>query len=129
MEIKRRRNEKKMRKERQRLELQSDGLTDTAGIIDQSVSLGYSNTDCDYGNTDRVPWLVLREILHQNLLPLPSSVPVDPDLDMSHVTGHAQLAKRTLALSSQRWICAGCGILLSSFTVRSFNFLGGAKIF
>ena len=48
MEIKRRRNEKKMRKERHRLEHQSDVLTDTAGIIDQSVSLGYSDTDCDY---------------------------------------------------------------------------------
>ena len=78
MEIKRRRNEKKMRKERQRLELQSDGLTDTAGIIYQSVSLGYSDTDCDYGNTDRVPWLVLREILDQNLLPLPVSHPLYP---------------------------------------------------
>ena len=47
MEIKRQRNEKKMRKERQRLELQSDGLTDTAGSRDQSASLGYSDTDCD----------------------------------------------------------------------------------
>ena len=40
MEIKRQRNEKKMRKERQRLELQSDSLTDTAGSRDQSASLG-----------------------------------------------------------------------------------------
>ena len=40
MEIKRQRNEKKMRKERQRLELQSDGLTDTAGSRDQSASPG-----------------------------------------------------------------------------------------
>ena len=117
MEIKRRRNEKKMRKERQRLELQSDGLTDTAGSRDQSVSLGYSDTDCDYGNTELVPWLVLREILHQNLLPLPSSVPVDPD----HVTGHAQLAKRTLALSSQRWMCAGCGMKVVFFTSFFFH--------
>ena len=29
------------------MELQSDGLTDTAGTTDQSASLGYSDTDCD----------------------------------------------------------------------------------
>ena len=54
MEIKRQRIEKKIRKERQRLELQSDGLTDTAGTTDQSASPGYSDTDCDHGNTDHI---------------------------------------------------------------------------
>ena len=92
-------------------------------------------------------WDILSNIFLQDLLPLPSSVPVDPDLDMldmSHVTeirGTLTWApprpqvllnifgpfhnyffiqivltvqnipsKRTLALSSQRWMCAGCGM-------------------
>ena len=89
---------------------------------------------------DKLCWLVTRDMVDQDLLPLPSSTPVDPDT-IDTVTGHdirgtmtwapprPQIvltvqtvpARRTLALSSQRWRCAGCGMKVEPRYSRSFR--------
>ena len=76
---------------------------------------------CRLPPADRLPWLVTRDMVDQALLPLPSSLPVDPDTELM-MSGVTELrgtltwapprpqivltvqpvpAKRTLALSSQ----------------------------
>ena len=88
---------------------------------------------------DKLCWLVSRDMVNQELIPLPSSLPVDPDTDTGHVTeirGSMTWApprpqivltvqgvpgKRTLALSNQRWMCAGCGMKVEQRYSRSFR--------
>ena len=184
----------KNERQRQRLDHQSDGLTDPGGTTDQSASPGYSDPDITEDNildsededfieaetvtirstdtlaqcsaecialsllsqvgsgrlppVDRVPWLVSRDMADQDLLPLPSSLPVDPDMDMVTqdirgtltwapprpqivLTVQTVPAKRTLALSSQRWRCAGCGMKVGIMINKFFFILcfqGGAEI-
>jgi len=94
---------------------------------------------------DKLCWLVSRDMVDQDLLPLPSSIPVDPDQDQElassqgHVTeirGSLTWApprpqivltvqnvprKKAHALSSQRWLCAGCGMKVEQKYSRSFR--------
>lgn len=96
---------------------------------------------CRLPPADRLPWLVTRAMVDQALLPLPSSLPVDPDTEllMSGVTElrgtltwappRPQIVltvqpvpdKRTLALSSQKWMCAGCGMRVEQRYSRSYR--------
>ena len=89
----------------------------------------------------QLPWLVSREMVDQDLIPLPSSLPVDPDTDLLSCP-HTQLrgtltwapprpqivltvqprpARRTLALSNQRWMCAGCGMKVEPRYSKSYR--------
>ena len=90
---------------------------------------------------DKLPWLVSRDMVDQDLIPLPSSLPVDPDSEMVGCP-HTELrgtltwapprpqivltvqpspARRTLALSNQRWMCAGCGMKVEPRYSRSYR--------
>ena len=121
--------------------------TDTADSLTESSAESIALTllsqvgSCRLPPADRLPWLVTRDMVDQDLLPLPSSLPVDPDTDLL-VSGVTELrgtltwapprpqivltvqpvpGKRTLALSSQRWMCAGCGMRVEQRYSRSFR--------
>ena len=104
-----------------------DGDNDTGGLGESSaesiaLTLLSQVGRCRLPPADRLPWLVTRDMAQgQALLPLPSSLPVDPDTELM-MSGVTELrgtmtwapprpqivltvqpvpAKRTLALSSQ----------------------------
>ena len=80
-------------------------------------------------------------MVDQDLIPLPSSLPVDPDTDLLScphtslrgtltwapprpqivLTVQARPGRRTLALSNQRWMCAGCGMKVEPRYSRSYR--------
>jgi len=90
---------------------------------------------------DKLPWLVSRDMVDQDLIPLPSSLPVDPDTEVlcsphSSLRGTLTWApprpqivltvqprpgRRTLALSNQRWMCAGCGMKVEPRYSKSYR--------
>jgi len=90
---------------------------------------------------DKLTWLVSREEADQDLLPLPSSLPVDPEAyddlqDATQLRGTLTWApprpqivltvqdkpkKRGIALNNQRWMCAGCGMKVEQKYSKSFR--------
>ena len=90
---------------------------------------------------DKIAWLVSRDMVDQDLIPLPSSLPVDPDTDLTGcphteirgtltwapprpqivLTVQPRPGRRTLALSAQRWMCAGCGMKVEPRYSRSYR--------
>lgn len=96
---------------------------------------------------DKLTWLVSREEVDQDLLPLPSSLPIDPEAyddfqDATELRGTLTWApprpqivltvqdkpkKRSIALGNQKWMCAGCGMKVEQKYSKSFrwcNYLG-----
>jgi len=96
---------------------------------------------------DKLTWLVSREEVNQDLLPLPSSLPIDPEgfddfQDATELRGTLTWApprpqivltvqdkpkKRSIALGNQKWMCAGCGMKVEQRYSKSFrwcNYLG-----
>jgi len=94
---------------------------------------------------DQLPWLVTEEDAPQQLLPLPDSLPVDPDEELKGATElrgnhlwappRPQLIltvqykpkNRKAAMYQQRWQCTGCGMRVEQKYSNSFrlcNYLG-----
>eukprot|EP00092_Neocalanus_flemingeri_P031736 GFUD01034474.1.p1 GENE.GFUD01034474.1~~GFUD01034474.1.p1 ORF type:complete len:784 (-),score=183.43 GFUD01034474.1:2335-4686(-) len=96
---------------------------------------------------DKLTWLISREEVDQDLLPLPSSLPIDPEAyddfqDATELRGTLTWApprpqivltvqdkpkKRSIALGNQKWMCAGCGMKVEQKYSKSFrwcNYLG-----
>jgi len=89
---------------------------------------------------DQLPWLVSEEEAPQQLLPLPDSLPVDPDQDMKGATElrgslvwappRPQIVltiqdkpkNRKAAMYQQRWQCSGCGLRVEQRYCKSFRF-------
>merc|ERR1719400_273147 len=90
---------------------------------------------------DQLTWLVSRDEVDQDLLPLPSSLPVDPEFssdfqDATELRGTLTWApprpqivltvqekpkKKLSAMMSQKMMCAGCGMKVEQRYSRSFR--------
>jgi len=89
---------------------------------------------------DQIAWLVSEADAPQQLLPLPDSLPVDPDQDMKGATElrgnlvwappRPQLvltvqekpANRKAAMFQQKWQCTGCALRVEQKYSKSFRF-------
>ncbi|XP_023337964.1 run domain Beclin-1-interacting and cysteine-rich domain-containing protein [Eurytemora carolleeae] len=89
---------------------------------------------------DQLPWLVSEEDAPQQLLPLPDSLPVDPEDDLKGATAlrgnllwappRPQLVltvqykpkNRKAAMYLQKWQCSGCGMKVEQKYSKSYRF-------
>jgi len=91
---------------------------------------------------DQLTWLVSRDEVDQDLLPLPSSLPVDPEFssdfqDATELRGTLTWApprpqivltvqekpkKKLTAMMAQKMMCAGCGMKVEAKYHKSFRF-------
>jgi len=89
---------------------------------------------------DQIPWLVTEQDAPQQLLPLPDSLPVDPDEDLKGatelrgnlvwapprpqlvLTKQEKPSNRKTMMCQQRWQCAGCALRVEERYSKSFRF-------